>query len=1301
MSLAQRSAFEARPAVSLAEWHRVAAHASATAAFLSQGKFHTITSKGGGSQANSSTASSTSSMVSMADTTIATASVYKRMSPSLQHLKLLHQMQAKTVVRQLDFSPSTGLDSDLFLGAAELWNASMGGDRQQKLAKFQSYYQQLFDDGRYRSIDPVAATVAALPVTPPVLSNKKPRLPMRSDVGFPRAQPHEIEMKQQEILHETEWEEASPRLVVLVTSDDLGKVVQTEDGGVGRRKFLPEHVEWNGGGLDGIPYAGRELIQAKERNARYFGQPSTGLAHLVQPNPYSILAPPLDASYSASQGWRPRPFHDRAPGLQYVLACPVNVSFGVGNIEPLICSLTLYSLPTGRTTKKGEAWGKMSEEFWFPAGDWTGKIQLDAAQTKEGTMDESLIQYWLNRKHKGIFSYDPLSLSGGTESLYVVLQVFQLAHQNGAACYLARPKKQKENIMEKEIEKVRQQSNLVFEQFGTRLRTPLCFGLAPLHSFGELTTADSAATEWPSGVRREVKLFAFPCELESQEEFVARLSQIADALFVQGLTEALPVDIDSKSTGSDGIPPVATTESFDGMKRKRGVTFLFRSNKKDKGLATANDKIDMIPNALIDGGARVFVSQLPVDFLQSMLTTPAEMIENGTNGSDLMPRLLTDVSGDCAVILDPNQAQSSEGTRATKRSNLLRLPVPAEAAGYVSASEFREVLRLPARPEKHYDVDYGFSYRSLLNLLYLYPRALRRPVDKSCTGQFTIRTRLVQTSILDEKDSGITNATLREMRAFHDPVPWTGMALVDEVYTSLVMDVTDSLTGTDDLKLSISFKDEIKLRLPAVLDGCCSLQFTLFSVVCSASGMSLLPIEETMIPLSSSTSRDNGPGGRVATVIPNGNHRLKLGEFVLSIETRLVSATHVGDPAVATVLRDFPAAKDCRYDDEDAVKSSTAVSSTGEGTVIDVVGKFPSVLSAASEATVVAHFEMLIHLHIGNLVKPRQTTSQQCRESDNVEFLMGVMKSLFEIFRKVKLKFRSSTGSGRQQLRSFIKASLDLLDEGYFSSISCPKGSEDESLEKADGLIALRIDPSDSQEDATEEVDTPAANHEGAIRRKRNNRPGSSQHEQRVSRIVGALGPSSVPFSRIAYGASKLDRMRIEAELKNDGGDRFAYFFDDDETVATAQTYATATERRISGIRDDKAVNQEDASSSNSIVRSAVSSTPDAPRDDIRQGGGAEFANRVKSVAQVMLAPCVGPSLSNILAGARSASPSQRTGDEKKEDSILKGQELGSSPHTQPVSRDFTMKRAIYTTLCSLDFFLEGAVVCIVFGLRH
>ena len=160
VSLAQRSAFEARPAVSLAEWHRVAAHASATAAFLSQGKFHTITSKGGGSQANSSTASSTSSMVSMADTTIATASVYKRMSPSLQHLKLLHQMQAKTVVRQLDFSPSTGLDSDLFLGAAELWNASMGGDRQQKLAKFQSYYQQLFDDGRYRSIDPVAATVA-------------------------------------------------------------------------------------------------------------------------------------------------------------------------------------------------------------------------------------------------------------------------------------------------------------------------------------------------------------------------------------------------------------------------------------------------------------------------------------------------------------------------------------------------------------------------------------------------------------------------------------------------------------------------------------------------------------------------------------------------------------------------------------------------------------------------------------------------------------------------------------------------------------------------------------------------------------------------------------------------------------------------------------------------------------------------------------------------------------------------------------------------------------------------------------
>ena len=66
------------------------------------------------------------------------------------------------------------------------------------------------------------------------------------------------------------------------------------------------------------------------------------------------------------------------------------------------------------------------------------------------------------------------------------------------------------------------------------------------------------------------------------------------------------------------------------------------------------------------------------------------------------------------------------------------------------------------------------------------------------------------------------------------------------------------------------------------------------------SGISLLPLAEATIPLSSSSTRDSMTGIKSTTVIPNGCHRLKLGEFRLHLETRLVSSVHVSDAAVAT-----------------------------------------------------------------------------------------------------------------------------------------------------------------------------------------------------------------------------------------------------------------------------------------------------------------------------------------------------------------------------------------------------------------
>jgi hypothetical protein len=67
---------------------------------------------------------------------------------------------------------------------------------------------------------------------------------------------------------------------------------------------------------------------------------------IVYPNPYSMLAPPLESTYSPSQGWRPRIFHDRPTGLRYCYVNPIQVSlWNKNNNNKLIGSLALYTLP--------------------------------------------------------------------------------------------------------------------------------------------------------------------------------------------------------------------------------------------------------------------------------------------------------------------------------------------------------------------------------------------------------------------------------------------------------------------------------------------------------------------------------------------------------------------------------------------------------------------------------------------------------------------------------------------------------------------------------------------------------------------------------------------------------------------------------------------------------------------------------------------------------------------------------------------------------------------------------------------
>jgi hypothetical protein len=77
---------------------------------------------------------------------------------------------------------------------------------------------------------------------------------------------------------------------------------------------------------------------------------------------------------------------------------------------------------------KGAVYGKMSELFWFPAGDWSDKVHLNVAPRADGSVNADVVSAWCARKHKAVFSYDALKLSlNGVDSLFVVLKVFKVA----------------------------------------------------------------------------------------------------------------------------------------------------------------------------------------------------------------------------------------------------------------------------------------------------------------------------------------------------------------------------------------------------------------------------------------------------------------------------------------------------------------------------------------------------------------------------------------------------------------------------------------------------------------------------------------------------------------------------------------------------------------------------------------------------------------------------------------------------------------------------------------------------------
>jgi hypothetical protein len=1306
----------------------------------------------------------------------------KKVSPSWQHWCVLQQLSSVTHVRQLAFSNSVSSAVDVFWNEGDDdddENDDQGGeDQNQTEGKHnRKPKHRNFRDGRYRSIDPVKATTKALPKAPPLLSNKKHRLPMRTDVGFPHATMEEITQKTSEIRWETEWEEASPRLVVLVTGDDLGTAVQENDDDVDSYSYNNSNNNNNNNneinddekkrrplrqGLPGMPWAGKNLIEAKERNNRHFsrrqdqlssssgGSSSSSRKEKEAEKATNMLAPPLDAIYSGTLGWRPRPFHDRSPGMKYTLVCPMSVHFSVGKMEPLVCSLALYSLQKG----------KISEEFYFPAGDWDNKLQLDALQERlqtpnnGGNNDTSgdtndveeetdlLMQLWNKRKHKAIFAHNSWTFGedeegNGDSSLYVVLQVYKVTHADSVTAYWAKGnmnntnnayrksdkrtwrkklKKQFQNKSKKsrsigrdgaidadetDVEKALLRSGAIFDSYGTQFTSPLCFGITSL--FPEDSDPTSRHNTWPRGqVQQSMDLYLSPNHSESQDDFLRRLQKVVSAT-TAAQPKALAVSSDL-STLSEEVNGSATVEADQSVasisvsgdstatpamvspwKKNRSVRRLMTPSKRmsKKNLGNPPPKIiDDTP--LIPGSVTLFTSNLDFDFLQSMLTTPPELIDkvsiktssitNDSNGNKsepreiILPRILVDASGDSAIMVDPKKTIAT-----AKRSDLVRLP-SIRLAEHLDSSEFREVLFFSPEPERIFE---SSNHRSLLNLLYLYPKLLvlkskeggiqnnSRQGDKQ-QHRYTIRVRLVQ-NLSSTTDDGIIENRNEIVTSFHNSASWGGSNLLQSVFTRIPRDNGDTSfkrrqQDADDPLVGIPLRDEFKMKLPTILDGSYFLQFSLFAVELKdytddspgtggydshSSGSSgdddcgiiLSPLVETTIPLSSSSTRDPKSGVKATTVIPNGVHRLKLGHFQLQVETRLVSSIHVSDPVVAAALREFPLAssdgqlghKGGELEALDEMAISSRHSTVGRSIVsrgaenLPVKISYPKLLASASRSALTSHFQSLFFLHQKNLIKSG-SSGQDVETSER--FIVDNMQSMLVLFERVKSFFLSSGREfDRLRLGVFLKSTIDSFDEFSYNLTAQGYENEDESTSE--------LHASDPKEHS-EELEVVYEDQEekfdgGAIRRR------TSDIGIRLTRTYSTMEATpEMKFSRVAYGASKNDHMRLEAELGSERG-RITTLFDDDETVATLSTLRSTLNAESQQLVEASRYTFENTDKTGSLSeqKKAASTTSISEAEKPKNSNEIDMAaiqqsiaemnigKRVKSAAQVMLAPCV------------------------------------------------------------------------------
>ncbi len=1210
-----------------------------------------------------------------------------KLSPSFEHLEILEAINNSALTRQLCWSPAVSLDADPFfegftgdLDDREQSNVHNGGsrmDRHQLLLAQKRKQSAAKRAGKFRRMDPVTYIKNTLPDHEPLLTSKRMRLPMRRDVGFPGATEEEITQKEIEIMKEAQLEEISPRLVVLLNSDDLGsppdlKIDRYSNNSIDSPTL---NVDCK---LRGAPFASEALKFICQNKSVVREKAVSNLmngrskSNLPKPNLFSIFAPPLDATSSSSEIWRARSCSDHPAGLLHSLVVPRDVTFGVGKIEPLVCSLSLYCLPD-QSSAETILIGKISEDFYFPAGEWNDMLDETASKmlSKEFGIDNPPSSQ--KSLKKAILSYDPSALppSTGKNSIYIFLQVHKVAHIDADEIYIDNTNKStgsqfmgfprrgsSGSLHNRNETNTIQRVSRALDNFGTQFLTPFCFGLLPLSANNY---------HWPQGESQKMKLFSYDEINESESKFIERLASIARDLCEYSSSSGPnlsenPTDLDSigsQSSFESGTLP-KTAQKMQKIK-KHGLKV-----KKNRGLKPAipQSSVDvgkLVGMKLIDGHALFFTSMLGNDFSQSLLFNHSEdEVREG-------PRLLVDSSGDCAIMVNPEQRSNS----SWKRSSLIRLPPSKLPSGYANSSEIREVLYVP--PTNNHSVGlYAQTHGVYYNYLYLYPQKITMDnfeapfKNRSCS----VRIRLVRQVVTTDG----SKSYIPEVAIYNPSLD--GASIVEAIYTKLHLN-SMSNKSTNIFTEGVYLRDEIKVRLPEILDGSHFIQFSLYaievecSIVKHSGGLIQNFVAESLIPLSSTSAKDPFSQTKVSTVIPDGLHRIKLSNYQLQVQSRLCSNIHTSDPAVALAFRNC----------------AEEIATQGNDKIIP----FSNYLSIASKESIAHHFHSLLFMHFRYIINHGNinfdTGSMRATNTRDTFFALEKIRSLIEMIDKVKQK-SSIEEFVDDSVKKMFKSAFDAFDDDHFYH-----GIDNERKNRI-----LKPQTADFSNDSLEiserrESPTPPRQHGKSKPYKPDEQNignytsyplsisiASENRNKRLQRVYSSLNGSS-PLNRTAYGASKIDRMKAEAELY-ESREFVSELIDDDETVVTSATWQSQG-RLMSSARNSFTNPLQGQSNRNRITENILSGQ-DQLKDDLVAEEVLEtpfekakdFARRMNTAAKVFVSPCVAP----IVNDGGSSSPVRKKLGSSKGIRDLQN----ANPRVQKLRSQFYKSSVSHNTKCFL-----------------